>query len=203
MLYISETTPPYDRIWDADTFPRIDWGYISTRQRAQEGVFTRLSDPIFADLEQYLRNRLGDRSASACLVKIEILPSAIPNLIRELARRGIDEASLGFTGESDNRRLDDIAAHCNTSLIAENTPAAPPTLPKVDQEAIEETAKQLAARWLATIGPGKAWPSGSELWFKKVLRDPEWRRDPAGKARTEAQKVLEELAAQRNNAKGP
>ncbi len=160
VFHVSETTLPYDRIWDADTFPRIAWGYISNRQRAQEGVFTRLSDPIFADLEQYLRNRLGDRSASVCLVKIEILPSAIPNLIRELARRGIDEASLGFTDESDNRWLDDIAAHCNTSLIAENPAAAPPTLPKVDQETIVETAKQLAARFLATIEPGKARPTG-------------------------------------------
>ena len=46
-------------------------------------------------------------------------------------------------------------------------------------------------------------PGDSELWFKDVLRDPEWRRDPAGKARVEAQKALDELAAQRNKTKAP
>jgi hypothetical protein len=44
---------------------------------------------------------------------------------------------------------------------------------------------------------------GSELCFKDVLRDPEWLRDPAGKARAEAQKVLDECAAQRNKTKEP
>ena len=46
-------------------------------------------------------------------------------------------------------------------------------------------------------------PGGSELWFKGVLRDPEWRGGPAGRARAEAQKVLDELAAQRNKTKEP
>lgn len=40
---------------------------------------------------------------------------------------------------------------------------------------------------------------GSELWFKSLLRDPEWLRDPRGKARTEAMKALEELRAMRRN----
>ncbi len=164
VFHVSETTPPYEGIWDADIFPRIDWAYISARQRTQEGVFTRLSDPIFADLEQYLRNRLGDRPASACLVKIEILPSAIPNLIRELARRGIDEASLGFTGESDNQQLDDIAAHCNSVLMAGNVPPPPPTLPKVDQQVVVEAAKRLAGQLLASIGPGRAQLTGRKAF---------------------------------------
>jgi len=80
VFYASETTSPYDAIWDDDDFPRIerdlDSNYVSARRRAQEGVFTRLSHPIFADLEQYLRNRLPPPSVSLCLVKVEILPSA-------------------------------------------------------------------------------------------------------------------------------
>jgi hypothetical protein len=46
-------------------------------------------------------------------------------------------------------------------------------------------------------------PGGSEFWFKDVLHNPEWLRDPEGKARAEAQKVLDELAAQRSNRKEP
>jgi hypothetical protein len=46
-------------------------------------------------------------------------------------------------------------------------------------------------------------PGGSDLWFKGVLCDPEWQRDPAAKARVEAQKVLDELAAQRKKTKEP
>ena len=44
-------------------------------------------------------------------------------------------------------------------------------------------------------------PGGSELWFKSVLRDPEWLRDPAAKARAEAQKVVDEFAAQKSRRK--
>ncbi len=160
VFHVSHTTSPYDGIWDADVFPRIDSRYISARQQAQQGVFTRLSHPIFGDLEQYLRNKLGDRSLSACLVKIEILRSAMPHLLQELAQRGINEASLGFMGESDNRQLDDIAARCNATLMVGNPPAAPSSLPRVYQEKILESAKWLAGRWLATIGPGKARPTG-------------------------------------------
>ena len=46
-------------------------------------------------------------------------------------------------------------------------------------------------------------PGGSELWFKSILRDPEWLRNPAGKSRAEAQMVLDELAAQKYKTKGP
>lgn len=93
-------------------------------------------------------------------MKIEILPSAIPSLIRELGRRGINEASLGFAGASDNPQLDDIAARCNAILIAQNPAAVPWTLPRADQEAMIETATWLAGRWLANIGPGKARQTG-------------------------------------------
>jgi hypothetical protein len=44
---------------------------------------------------------------------------------------------------------------------------------------------------------------GSELWFKSILRDPEWLRDPASKARADAQKILDEFAAQRSKTKEP
>jgi len=57
-------------------------------------------------------------------------------------------------------------------------------------------------RWQLVKGSPPA-PAGSELWFKGVLRDPEWLRDPAGRARVEAQKVLDELAAQRRKTKEP
>lgn len=150
VFYASETTSPYDAIWDDDDFPRIerdlDSNYVSARRRAQEGVFTRLSHPIFADLEQYLRNRLPPPSVSLCLVKVEILPSAVPDLRRELARLGINEASLGFTSESENRQLDQIAARANAALMVGNPRAASPRLPKVDRKAVVETAKRLAER---------------------------------------------------------
>lgn len=169
VLLVSETTSPYDGIWDDEVFPRIDWKSVSSRQHAQEGVFTRLSHPIFADLEQFLRNKLGDRSASACLVKIEILPSAIPDLLGEFAQRGINEASLGFASESDKKPIDYIVARCNAALMAVN-PSAPPTLPKIDQAAVGATAKRLAEQWLATIGPGKAQLTGRKAF--PFLRSP-------------------------------
>ena len=59
-----------------------------------------------------------------------------------------------------------------------------------------------SGRWLLVKGSLPA-PAGSELWFKSVLRDPEWLRDPADKSCVEAQKVLDELAAQRRRKKEP
>jgi hypothetical protein len=57
-------------------------------------------------------------------------------------------------------------------------------------------------RWrLLTGAPPE--PSGGELWFKSVLRDPQWQRDPAGMARAEAQRVLDELAAERKKTNEP
>lgn len=170
VFHVSQMTSPYDGIWDCDAFPMIDWGYASARQRAQEGVFTRLSHPIFADLEQYLRNKLVARSVSACLVKIEILNSAVPDLLQELERRGINEASLGFTGESDNPQLDEIAERCNAALMAVNRPAVLPTPPRVDQKAIDETAGRLAGQRLAAIGQGKTHLTGRKAF--PFLRPP-------------------------------
>lgn len=164
VFHAAQTTPPYDGIWDDDAFPRIDWKCISARQKAQEGVFTRLSHPIFADLEQYLRNQLPNRFVPACLVRIEILNSAVPDLLQELERRGINEASLGFTGESDNPQLDEIAERCNVTLMAVNRPAAPPTPPRVDPEVVTKTANGLAERCLATIGSGKARLTGHKAF---------------------------------------
>jgi len=164
VFHVSQMTSPYDGIWDDDAFPRIDWRYASARQRAQEGVFTRLSHPIFADLEQYLRNKLVARSVSACLVKIEILNSAVPDLLQELERRGINEASLGFTAATANPQLDEIAERGNAALMEANRPVAPPTPPRVDQKAIDETAGRLAKRCLATIGSGKARPTGRKAF---------------------------------------
>ncbi len=68
---------------------------------------------------------------------------------------------------------------------------------------LEQTiyAWTLTEGWWLIIGAPPP-PGGSELWFKSVLRDPEWLRDPTGKARAEAQKVLDELAAQRDKTEG-
>lgn len=164
VFHVSETTSPYAGIWGDDVFPRIDWKYVSARQQAQQGVFTWLSDPIFADLEQYLRNRLGGPTVSSCLVKMEILSSAIPDLLRALAQRGINEGSLGLTDETDNRQLDDIVERCNSVLVPLNPPAPPPALPKVDHQEIIEIANRLAARQLAAIGPGKALVTGPKAF---------------------------------------
>ncbi len=172
VFHVSETSP-YGGIWDDDIFPRIDWRPASERQQSQQGVFTRLSHLIFADLEQYLRNKLGERPASVCLVKIEVLASAMPGLLEELARRGIDDASLGFTSASGNDRLDGIAARCNEVLMAWPRPSAPPTPPRVDQAAIRETAERLAGELLAQIGPGKARPVAGRAF--PFLRPPEPR----------------------------
>ena len=157
---------PYDLIWDVHDFPTVDWTYVSDRQRAQQGVFTRLRDSIFADLEQYLRNRLPPQSVPTCLVKITISISnaAIPDFLEELAQRGINDASLGFTGKSDNRQLDDIAKRCNAALMAVPRPAAPSPISRVDPETVVETAERLAGQLLATIGPGKAHPTGGKAF---------------------------------------
>jgi hypothetical protein len=164
VFHVTETTLPYCRIWDPDVFPRVNWGSVSARQTAQEGVFTRLSDLIFADLEEYLRNRIGERASLACLAKIEILASAIPPLVRELERRGIDAASLGLSAASDNQALDQIAARCNEVLIRRNPTPAAPVVPRVDPDAIMAVAKSLAARELARIGPGKAHPMAGRVF---------------------------------------
>lgn len=151
---------PYDLIWNEHDFPRVEWTYVSARQRAQEGVFTRLSDLIFTNLEAYLQNRLGPKVTSTCLVKITIpISKAIaPAFLEELAQQGIDDASLGFPGEPDNRQLDDIVARCNVALMAVPRPAAPPPLPRVDTGMVMETVERLVRQHLATIGPGKAYP---------------------------------------------
>jgi len=126
VFHVSYGTLPYSGIWDADAFPRIDGSHVSARQQAQQGVFTRLSHPIFADLQQYLRNMLPAFCVPACLVKIEILKSAIPRLLREFARRGINDLSLGLTNESDSGRLDAIATRCNYALRKLRKPPACP-----------------------------------------------------------------------------
>jgi hypothetical protein len=47
--------------------------------------------------------------------------------------------------------------------------------------------KKLWEFWHAHKDVVNAWPSGgSTLPFKRVLNDPEWQRDPDGKARAEA-----------------
>ena len=166
-FYASRTELPYCQIWDADVFPATDWAWVSARQQAQQGVFTRLSHPIFADLEQYLRNRIGDRQSKVCLVKIKILASAIPSLKRELEQRGIDETSLGFAAASDNELLDQIAARCNDALIAQNPTPPAPVVPTVDGDtinAINEVARSLALQHLASIGPGKAYPMKGRMF---------------------------------------
>jgi hypothetical protein len=42
--------------------------------------------------------------------------------------------------------------------------------------------------------------SGASMpWFKSLLNDPDWQCDPAGKARTEAHMIVDELLKQRRN----
>lgn len=53
-------------------------------------------------------------------------------------------------------------------------------------------------KWQVLQAPVKE-PQDSELWFKKILRDPEWLRDPVGKRRAEAMKALEELRAMKQS----
>lgn len=52
--------------------------------------------------------------------------------------------------------------------------------------------------WQVLQAPTKE-SQGSELWFKKILRDPEWLHDPVGKGHAEAIKALEELRAMKQN----
>lgn len=42
---------------------------------------------------------------------------------------------------------------------------------------------------------------GSEVWFKPILRDPEWLRDPVSKARMETKKAINELLAIKREVK--
>lgn len=48
--------------------------------------------------------------------------------------------------------------------------------------------------WYELQSPATA-SAGPELWFKAILCDPEWLRDPGTKARAEARKALDELSA--------
>jgi hypothetical protein len=166
------STAPYNQIWNAGDFPWIDWTTsVSARQQAQEGVFTRLSHPFFADLNEYLKHKLPASVVPTCLVKITISNAAIPDLLEELAQRGINDASLGFTGESDNRQLDDIAARCNAAVRAVPRPAAPPPGPRIDSGMVREIAERLARQHLATIGSGKAYPiEGKAFPFLSLTR---------------------------------
>ncbi len=36
-------------------------------------------------------------------------------------------------------------------------------------------------------------PIGGDLWFKELLKDPDWLRDPAGKAGQVAHQAVDEL----------
>jgi hypothetical protein len=157
-------TLPYARIWNDEMFPRIDMRQESARQIAQQGVFTRLSHPIFADIEQYLRNMVGDKAAARCLVKIEVQASAHAALADELVRRGIDDLSLGFAGPTENQELDNITARCNRAFDEVRRPAAPNVPSKVDEELIAQTAESLAKAYLATLGRGRARPTGDRAF---------------------------------------
>jgi hypothetical protein len=105
---------------------------------------------------------MGTR-VSACLIKIEILNSALPRLLREIARRGIDDASLALTNDSGFGRLDAIAMRCNDVLRTLRKPPLP-VVGALDREKIVETAERLARRLLETIGPGNARPTGEKMF---------------------------------------
>ena len=49
--------------------------------------------------------------------------------------------------------------------------------------------------WRGVGIPEQRPSSVSGLWFKDILRDPDWLRDPDGKARQEASRVIDELIA--------
>jgi hypothetical protein len=120
--------PLADHIRDGSYLVWGDWAHptFSRRQKAQHGLFTRLSSPIFADLENYIRN-VDYRFASSpypLLAKIEISSSEAARALAELAAKGIDDQTLLLAKGIDNQldQLDVIAQQCNSQLSAAGRP---------------------------------------------------------------------------------
>lgn len=78
-------------------------------------------------------------------------------------------------------RFEEVYLHC---LMAENT--------------VYRWTR--AEQWKCVRAP-QGFDGGKDLWFKSVLTDPEWLRDPDGKAREEAYKALSELNAAKEKLK--
>ena len=114
-------------MWDADRFPKIedlsfDSIERSARQEAQQGTFTRLSDPIFGDLGAYLDNVCGQLSPHPQLLKIEILAVDADAVLNDLDRDGVTQHNL-FPQETavDNvkewrEHIRGIVGECNQAL---------------------------------------------------------------------------------------
>jgi hypothetical protein len=111
---------PFARMWDPKRFARINGAPTKPplRQQLQQGLFTRLTDPIFSDIESYLNTRVTGGGAYICLVCLEIEPSAILAIQDMLAAAGISDETLGISDEPSTGAtwIDDIARQCNALL---------------------------------------------------------------------------------------
>jgi len=114
--------PLADHLRDTSYLAWGEWVHptFSRRQQAQKGLFTRLSSPIFADLENYLKNADYQFTSSPypLLAKIEIASSEAEAALVDLATKGIDNRTLllteGIDGQLD--QLDIIAQRRNAEL---------------------------------------------------------------------------------------
>lgn len=106
-----------DLVWGEWTHPTF-----SRRQQAQKGLFTRLSSPIFTDLENYLRNADYRFTSSPypLLARIDIPSLVAETALADLATKGINDRTLLLTEAIDARldQLDIIARQCNIELSA-------------------------------------------------------------------------------------
>ena len=95
------------------------WTHSSAwRQRVQAGLFTRLQSPIFADLENYLKNVGKATGPYPLLAKISLSAGLAETALRKLCDQRIDEQTLllstGLAPELDY--LDEVAQVCNEVL---------------------------------------------------------------------------------------
>lgn len=99
-----------------------EWAHpkYSQRQQAQKELFTRLSSPIFMDLENYLKNAEHRFTSSPypLMARIEIASSEVGTGLADLTGKGIDGPNLLLTEGIDKQldRLDIIAQQCNVEL---------------------------------------------------------------------------------------
>lgn len=122
--------PLADHLRDESYLAWGEWAHptFSRRQHAQKGLFTRLSSPIFADLENYLKNADHRFTSSPypLLAKIEVASSATEGALADLATKGVDDRTLLLTDGLDKQldQLDIIAQQCNAELSVAWRPAS-------------------------------------------------------------------------------
>jgi len=106
-----------DLAWGKWTHPTF-----SRRQQAQKGLFTRLSSPVFTDLENYLRNADYRFTSSPypLMARIDIASSVAETALADLTTKGINDRTLLLTEGIDRQldQLDIIARQCNAELSA-------------------------------------------------------------------------------------